>query len=202
MAGGFAVREQSAEGQGSSFAGVAAGTNGLSAMFWNPATISQHNDQGYTSESNISLILPNSEAEGATGFVGNPDSGNIGVLGIVPASYSVYGLTDEITLGLAVAAPYGLATNADQWMGSLHGDKSEISRSMRPPRSHGSRSTASPSRLACRASISAPSSARRAGRLASMSLPSRRTTSVLALSAACCLSRRIQSTSASASARR
>ena len=57
---------------------------------------------------------------------GNPDSGNIGVLGIVPASYSVYGLTDEITLGMAVTAPYGLATNSDQWMGSLHGDKSEI----------------------------------------------------------------------------
>ena len=126
LAGGFAVREQSAEGQGSSFAGVAAGTDGLSAMFWNPATISQHNDQGYISENNISLILPNSEAEGATGFAGNPDSGNIGVLGIVPASYSVYGLTDEITLGMAVTAPYGLATNSDQWMGSLHGDKSEI----------------------------------------------------------------------------
>ncbi len=39
-AGGFAVREQSAWGQGTSFAGVAAGGD-LSAMFWNPATMTQ-----------------------------------------------------------------------------------------------------------------------------------------------------------------
>jgi long-chain fatty acid transport protein len=34
----FAVREQSAYGQGSAFAGMAAGGS-LSAMFWNPATL-------------------------------------------------------------------------------------------------------------------------------------------------------------------
>ena len=39
-AGGFALREQSAFGQGSSFAGVAAGGS-LSSMFWNPATMTQ-----------------------------------------------------------------------------------------------------------------------------------------------------------------
>ena len=39
-AGGFALREQSAYGQGSSFAGVAAGGS-LSSMFWNPATMTQ-----------------------------------------------------------------------------------------------------------------------------------------------------------------
>ena len=37
-AGGFAIREQSAYGQGTSFAGVAAGGS-LSSMFWNPATL-------------------------------------------------------------------------------------------------------------------------------------------------------------------
>ena len=125
LAGGFAVREQSAEGQGSSFSGMAAGTHGLSAMFWNPATISQHNGQGYISENNVSIILPQSEASVA-GAGALSDSGNIGVLGIVPASYSVYGLTDEITLGMAITAPYGLATNSDLWVGSPHGNKSEI----------------------------------------------------------------------------
>ncbi len=39
-AGGLAVREQSAYGQGSSYAGVAAGGS-LSSMFWNPATMTQ-----------------------------------------------------------------------------------------------------------------------------------------------------------------
>src|SRR5664280_2193619 len=54
-AGGLAVREQSAWGQGSSFAGVAAGGS-LSAMFWNPATMTQQ--AGLQSESSLSGILP------------------------------------------------------------------------------------------------------------------------------------------------
>jgi long-chain fatty acid transport protein len=126
MAGGFAVREQSAEGLGSAFAGIAAGTDGLSAMFWNPATISQHNGNGYISEYNGSLIIPYSRAKDGAGFIGSPDSGNIGVTALVPASYSVYGLTDEITLGLAMTAPYGLGTESDTWQGSLHGSRSKI----------------------------------------------------------------------------
>jgi long-chain fatty acid transport protein len=126
MAGGFSVREQSAEGLGSAFAGIAGGTDGLSAMFWNPATISQHTAQGYVSESNISGIIPYSRAKNGAGFVGAADSGNIGVDEIVPASYSVYGLTDEITLGLAINAPFGLSTNSEIWQGSLHGDKSDV----------------------------------------------------------------------------
>jgi long-chain fatty acid transport protein len=126
LAGGFSIREQSAEGLGSAFAGIAAGTDGLSAMFWNPATISQHNDQGYISENNISGILPYARAKNGAGFFGSPNSGNIGTGAFVPASYSVYGLTDEITLGLATSAPFGLVTNSQPWQGSLHGDKSDI----------------------------------------------------------------------------
>jgi long-chain fatty acid transport protein len=40
-AGGFFLHEQSAYFQGMSWAGVAAGGPSLSAMFWNPATITQ-----------------------------------------------------------------------------------------------------------------------------------------------------------------
>lgn len=126
LAGGFSVREQSAEGLGSAFAGIAAGTDGLSAMFWNPATISQHNSQGYVSENNVSGILPYSQAKNGVGIPGSANSSNIGVAALVPASYSVYGLSDEVTLGMAINAPFGLATNSDIWAGSLHGDKSEV----------------------------------------------------------------------------
>ena len=37
LAGGFAVREQSTEFRGMSFAGNAAAGGGLSGMYWNPA---------------------------------------------------------------------------------------------------------------------------------------------------------------------
>ena len=114
------------KGQGSSFAGVAAGTNGLSSMFWNPATITQHNEQGYSSESNFSLIAPTSRADDGAGFPGNSNSGNISDWGLAPASYNVYGLTDDITVGLAMGAPFGLSTNSDLWAGSLHGDESSV----------------------------------------------------------------------------
>lgn len=126
LAGGFSIREQSAEGQGASFAGVAAGTDGLSAMFWNPATISQHNSQGYISESDVALILPYSKGTAAGVPPALANSGNIGVTAFVPASYSTYGLTEDITLGLAITSPFGLATDSDTWMGSPHGNKSKI----------------------------------------------------------------------------
>jgi long-chain fatty acid transport protein len=126
QAGGFAIREQSAEGLGSAFAGIAAGTDGLSGMFWNPATISQHNSQGYISESDFSGIIPESRAKNGSGFAGSPDSGNIGVNALVPSSYSVYGLTDELTVGMAITSPFGLTTNSRPWQGSLHGDDSDV----------------------------------------------------------------------------
>jgi long-chain fatty acid transport protein len=130
-AGGFSIREQSAEGQGASFAGVAAGTNGLSSMFWNPATMAEHAGNGLMSESNAALIIPTSEAEDggpAQGSLspGRSDSGNIGVTSPVPASYWLYGINDQLVIGASLNAPLGLSTNADDWYGSPHGDKSVV----------------------------------------------------------------------------
>ncbi len=58
-AGGFALREQSAEFQGMSFAGSAAGGS-LSSMFWNSAAVALA-PAGIYSESHYSAILANSE---------------------------------------------------------------------------------------------------------------------------------------------
>lgn len=60
FAAGFAVREQSAQYQGSSFAGNAAGS-GLSVMFWNSAGAANSAGPGIFLESHYSLILPRSE---------------------------------------------------------------------------------------------------------------------------------------------
>jgi long-chain fatty acid transport protein len=130
-AGGFSIREQSTEGQGSSFAGVAAGTTGLSSMFWNPATMAQHSGNGLMSESNAALIIPHSEADDGGPAPGSPvpslrDSGNIGVTSPVPASYWLYGINDQLVVGASLNAPLGLTTNADDWYGSPHGDKSSV----------------------------------------------------------------------------
>src|SRR6478736_958783 len=65
-AGGFAIHEQSVYGQGTSFAGIAAG-GALSSMYWNPATMTQFAGKGL--EVGASAIFPfasNTPSPGST----------------------------------------------------------------------------------------------------------------------------------------
>ncbi len=120
-AGGFALREQSAYGQGTSFAGVAAGGS-LSSMFWNPATVTQ--TAGLQSESVLSGILPY-----AANTVGAPSTlgafggtGNVGHSALVPSSYYSWQFNQKLWLALSVNAPFGLTeTFPDVWAGRDYG---------------------------------------------------------------------------------
>lgn len=134
-AGGFAVREQSTELQGMSFAGAAAGSIGLGSMYFNPATVTQHD--GLNSDKNIALIIASSRAKDgvatAGGFTipGSGDSGDIGsgLLGSVapvPASYYSYQWNEMVYFGLSINSPYGLETESGAWVGGPHGFKSRI----------------------------------------------------------------------------
>src|SRR4051812_23856995 len=60
-AGAFGVREQSATAQGEAYAGVAAGSGGLSSMFWNPATITM--TPGIQIEAHGSIVVPYANVE-------------------------------------------------------------------------------------------------------------------------------------------
>ncbi|MBZ8135296.1 OmpP1/FadL family transporter [Afifella sp. IM 167] len=106
-AGGFALREQSAYGQGMSFAGVAAGGS-LSSMFWNPATLSAV--MGFQSETVATYIAPTSDVRITTPGVLAQSQGDVGENAILPSSYYGYRLNDHIVLGLGINAPFGLAT--------------------------------------------------------------------------------------------
>jgi long-chain fatty acid transport protein len=116
-AGGFAVREQSAYGQGSSFAGIAAG-GALSSMFWNPAIITQFN--GKTIEQDATGILPNASHSFTTATdaaLGN--AGNSGMNALVPSGYSSWQFNEKLWLGMSVNAPFGLAVHFPQaWAGA------------------------------------------------------------------------------------
>jgi long-chain fatty acid transport protein len=119
-AGGFAIREQSAYGQGSSFAGIAAG-GALSSMFWNPATITQF--EGKTVEKNLSGIIPHASHSFTTAtdaaFGNAPD--NSGLSALVPAGYSSWQLNERFWLGFAVTAPFGLGVSFPQsWAGGRY----------------------------------------------------------------------------------
>jgi len=126
QAGGFALREQSAEGQGMSFAGVAAGSAGLSSMFWNPATITQ--TPGWNSEWDLAGILPYSSisptAPTVTPLVG---SGNIGDKAVLPSGYTSYQINDRWWIGLVTSAPFGLITKSPEiWAGQAYGVSSKV----------------------------------------------------------------------------
>jgi long-chain fatty acid transport protein len=123
QAGGFAVREQSAWGQGTSYAGVAAGGS-LSAMFWNPATMTQI--PGLQSESVLSGIITdskNSPTGGTfTSIPGFGGTGNVAHGGVLPLSYYSWQFNPKMWVGLALSAPYGLSeTFPDIWAGRDYG---------------------------------------------------------------------------------
>jgi long-chain fatty acid transport protein len=133
QAGGFFLHEQSTYFQGTSFAGVAAGGPSLSAMFWNPATITQQN-RGLASETDATAIFPRTEiaprlATTGTGanITGLGGSGDISTDAFVGASYATYGWNDWLTFGVGLNAPFGLSTKSSPlWAGMFYGTESEV----------------------------------------------------------------------------
>ena len=123
-AGGFAVREQSSEFQGMSFAGDAASGGGLSGMFWNPA-IAAYAPKGYSSESDATGIFGHVDETALAGstllvFPGlSADSGNMAKPALVPASYMAYRLDPNWVLALSINSPFGLTTDPSNnaWVG-------------------------------------------------------------------------------------
>lgn len=128
QAGGFALREQSAAGQGSSFAGAAAGGAGLGSMFWNPAAMTQYS--GMQSYYTFTAIAPNSNitANSSSPTYGfGPTSGDIGRSAVLPASATSYQFNDRLWFGLSVNSPHGLVTKAPlNWSGQVYARTSKI----------------------------------------------------------------------------
>ncbi|MCB1505940.1 MAG: outer membrane protein transport protein [Hyphomicrobiaceae bacterium] len=133
QAGGFAIREQSAQFQGSSFAGNGAG-GGLSSMYWNPAALGQAG-AGLTSESHASLIFGQAVNTVET-INGGPlpaspfsaTSGDIASMALVPSSYYAYRLNERLVLGLSINSGFGLSTqpaNNTYW-GAVLGRKTKL----------------------------------------------------------------------------
>jgi long-chain fatty acid transport protein len=112
-AGAFAVRTQSAYGQGLSFAGIAAGGS-LSSMFWNPANLADV--RRIQMEVVGSGIFPTVDVKlDPRPLLGIPGSneGNIAHAAFVPAGYAAYRLNERVVVGLGVNVPFGLATEYD-----------------------------------------------------------------------------------------
>lgn len=135
-AAGFQLKEQSAEGQGNSFAGQTAKAVDASTIFFNPAGMSRL--EGNHVQSNISFIAPSAKYEhssagtsAALGPTPNPFTNTSGIDGgvsaIVPAAYAVWDYSEDIKLGISINAPYGLSTEYDKdWVGAEFNVLSQI----------------------------------------------------------------------------
>lgn len=126
-AGAFGLREQSAAGLGQAFAGAASGEAGLGSMFWNPATVTMR--PGWQSESNVTYVDPDVRirTDAPTPTLGLGQSGEIGLSGTIPASYTAYQLNEHVWLGLAATAPFGLITKPNTvWAGQTYSRSSKV----------------------------------------------------------------------------
>ena len=131
-AGGFAIKEQGALGQGSSFAGAGAST-APSAMFFNSAAVTSND--GLNFDASITWITPDATLTATTGstllnFPGVNQSAQIGRDAYVPSTAITYQLKNydpRMYIGLAVNSPFGLKTEPDQrWAGSTVGGAASV----------------------------------------------------------------------------
>src|SRR3974377_2169911 len=125
-AGGLAIREQSAFGEGTSYAGVAAGGD-LSTMFWNPAVMTQF--AGIQSSSTYAGILPyssHSPSAGSTyfGSLAEPQAGtgNTSNAALLPGTTVSYQINQNLWVGLSFNSPFGLSVSfPENWVGRDYG---------------------------------------------------------------------------------
>jgi long-chain fatty acid transport protein len=129
LAGGLTIREQSAWGEGSSYAGVAAGGS-VSSMFWNPATTTQTGK--FALENSASMIFPQTTQTGTNNLPaalrindGIPNSGEPAFVG---AAYTAMRLNDRLWLGFSLNSPFGLSVGFQNpnWAGAFYGESSTL----------------------------------------------------------------------------
>jgi len=128
-AGAFGIREQSTIAQGEAFAGAAAGSGGVSSMFWNPAAVTMR--PGWVTEQNLTFIGLSGritpQAGTNPGFLPLGGSNDIGQGAILPSGATSYQLNDRLWVGIQTGAPFGLITKPrNVWAGELYSRSNRI----------------------------------------------------------------------------
>lgn len=136
---GFNLMEQSASGLGNSYAGSAASIENASAMYYNPAALTQL--EGFQISTGVNFIRPSFKfkdegstvpGENKSDKIVNPGQrggtgGDAGGWGTVPNFHMSYKVNDRIGVGISVGAPFGLRTEYDSdWLGRYHSQSFDI----------------------------------------------------------------------------
>lgn len=127
---GFQLNEQSASSLGNALAGGAAFTDDISAMWWNPAALSQFPKMQAVGALHIivpSIKFRNNSSLPATNQPLGGDGGDIGGFNFVPNTYVSLPINQQLTFGLGITVPFGLTTEYDDgWLGRYQALKSQI----------------------------------------------------------------------------
>lgn len=118
-ASGFQLREQSAEGLGSSFAGMTAKAQDASVVWYNPAAMTiLHGNQITASATGI---IARSNFSGSAGPTTGGSGGDAIVDAVVGANFAVWDFSKDLKFGIGITSPFGLRTNYDSdWVGRHH----------------------------------------------------------------------------------
>lgn len=126
LAAGFMVRENGAEALATSYAGNGSRASGPYTVFANPAGMTRLKANAL--ETGVTVILPSATFSGAAtrggvGIAGN-SGGDSGLTAMIPNIYGVFKLTDNLSAGIAITAPFGNANEYDSnWVGRYLGTK-------------------------------------------------------------------------------
>ena len=127
-AAGFQLWEQNASGIATSYAGSAAVADNASAIYYNPAGMTQL--PGIRLSAGVVGIKPSFKFsnEGSSGLLGTGgNGGDAGGWSAVPNAYFSWQLAPDWFIGLGISSPFRLSTEYDNnWIGSYQALKSDI----------------------------------------------------------------------------
>lgn len=129
-AASFQLIEQSASGQGTSYAGAAAVAEDATTIYFNPAGMTRLSGQQVIVAGHI--VAPQAEYTdtGSTNAIGAPLTGtnsSTGEPALVPNFYYMKEMENNVWFGLGVNVPFGLTSEYDDgWIGRYHALKSEL----------------------------------------------------------------------------
>jgi long-chain fatty acid transport protein len=127
---GFQLNEQSASSIGNAFAGGAAFTDDISAMWWNPAALSKFDRRQFVQ--GLHIVVPKIEFsnDGSVPALNQPLGGNGGDAGgwnFIPNLYVSMPINDQFAFGLGVNGPFGNKTQySEGWLGRYQALDSKI----------------------------------------------------------------------------
>lgn len=125
QASAFQILEQSSAHLGKAFAGTGSDIRDASSVFFNPAGISKLDRSTVTV--GINGIFANANFNNRNSNT-NGAEGETEEIGIVPNIYWTMPMSDQMTVGLGVSAPYGLESKyRDAWIGRYLATHSNLS---------------------------------------------------------------------------